>query len=76
MKNLTIALDEDTLRGARRVAAEQSTSVNALIRGFLEQLTVRESRALAARQQIVKLSRGSKGGRGNSMWSRDDLHAR
>ena len=76
MKNVTLSLDEATLRDARRIAAEQSTSLNALIRGFLEQLTARESRAHAARQRIVKLSRASKGGRGNSTWTRDDLHAR
>lgn len=74
MKRVTLSLDEATLRDARRIAAEQSTSVNALIRRFLEQLAARESRAHAARQRIVKVSRG--GGRGSSTWTRDDLHAR
>jgi hypothetical protein len=76
MKNVTLSLDEATLRDARRIAAERSTSLNALIREFLDQLTARESHAHAARQRILKLSRGSRAGRGNSTWTRDDLHAR
>lgn len=76
MKNVTLSLDEATLRDARRIAAERSTSVNALIREFLDQLTARESRAHKARQRIVKLSRRSQAGRGTSTWTRDDLHAR
>ena len=76
MKNVTLALDEATLRDARRIAAERSTSVNALVREFLDQLTARESRAHTARERIVKLSRGSRAARGNATWTRDDLHAR
>ena len=76
MKNVTLPIDEATRRDARRIAAERSTSVNALSREFLYQLTARESRAHAARQRIVKLSRASRAGRGTSSWTRDDLHAR
>ena len=76
MKNVTLSLNEATLRDARRIAAERSTSVNALVREFLDQLTARESRAHAARERIVKLSRASRAARGNATWTRDDLHAR
>lgn len=76
MKNVTLSLDEVTLREARRIAANRSTSVNAMIREFLDQLTARESHAQAARKRIVKLSRQSRAARGKSVWSRDDLHAR
>ena len=41
MKNVTLALDEETLRAARRIAAERSTTVNALVREFLERLAAR-----------------------------------
>ena len=76
MKNVTLSLDEATLRDARRIAAERSTSVNALIREFLEQLTARESQARGARLRIIKLSRQSKAEAGARTWTRDDLHAR
>lgn len=76
MKNVTLSLDEATLLEARRIAANRSTSVNAMIREFLDQLTERESQARAARKRIVKLSRQSRAQRGAAVWSREDLHAR
>ena len=76
MKNVTLALDEGTLRDARRIAAERSTSLNALIRDFLDRLTKAESHTLRARRRIAALSRQSKAELGKRTWSRADLHAR
>ena len=76
MKNVTIALDEATLRDARRIAAERSTSLNALIRDFLERLTQRESQARRARRRIADLCRDSTAEVGERGWSRDELHER
>ena len=76
MKNVTIALDETTLREARRIAAERSTTLNALIRDFLERLTLRESRSRKARQRIVELRRSSTAEVGERNWTRDDLYER
>jgi len=76
MKNVTIALDEKTLREARRIAVERSTSLNALIREFLERLTVRESHGRTARRRIAELVRASKAEVGERHWTRDELHER
>jgi Family of unknown function (DUF6364) len=76
MKNLTIALDEATLREARRIAANRSTSLNALIREFLERLTERESHARTARRRIAELVRDAKAEVGERRWTRDELHER
>jgi hypothetical protein len=76
MRNVTLALDEGTLREARRIAAERSTSLNALIRDFLERLTERESNARKARRRIAELCRDSKAEVGERRWSRDELHER
>ncbi len=76
MKNVTIALDESTLREARRIAAERSTTLNALIRDFLERLTLRESHARKARRRIAELCRASKAEVGERNWTRDELHER
>ena len=76
MKNVTIALDEAMLRDARRIAAERSTSLNALIRDFLERLTLRESHARDARRRIAELCRDSEAEVGERTWGRDDLHGR
>jgi hypothetical protein len=76
MRNVTIALDEATLREARRIAAERSTSLNALIRDYLERLTQRESGARAARRRIAELCRDAKAEVGDRTWTRDSLHER
>jgi hypothetical protein len=76
MKNVTIALDEATLRDARRIAAERSTSLNALIRDYLDRLTRAESHAQKARRRIGELCRQSKAVAGPRRWTRGDLHAR
>lgn len=76
MKNVTLAVDESTLREARRIAAERSTSLNAMIREFLDELTRRESRAIQARQRIAELCRESRAEAGPRRWSRDELHER
>jgi hypothetical protein len=76
MKNVTIALDEKLLRDARRIAADRSTSLNAMIRDFLTRLTERESQAVHARRRIVELCRGSGAAIGSKTWTRDELHER
>jgi hypothetical protein len=76
MKNVTIALDETILRNSRRIAAERSTSLNALIRDFLERLTLRESNSRTARRRIAELCHDSKAEVGERHWTRDELHER
>lgn len=76
MKNLTLALDEATLRAARRIAADRSTSLNGMIRDFLDQLVKRESQAVKARERIVELCLKSTAERGTGRWTRDELHER
>jgi len=76
MKNVTIALDDSLLREARRIAADRSTTLNAMIREFLEELSQRESRAVKARRRIVELCRESQARVGPRNCSRDELHER
>ena len=76
MKNVTIALDESLLREARRIAADRSTTLNAMIREFLQELANRESRAVKARNRIVELCRKTQAEVGPRTWTRDQLHER
>ena len=76
MKNVTIALDESLLREARRIAADRSTTLNAMIRGFLEELAERESGAVKARRRIVELCQETNAEVGPRTWTRDELHER
>lgn len=45
MKNITVSVDDDTYRRARIKAAEQDTSVSALVRQFLDGLAAEDSSA-------------------------------
>ena len=76
MKNVTLAIEDEVLRDARRIAAERSTTLNGMIRDFLAELTARESSAAAARARIAELCRASTAEVGPRTWSRDELHER
>ena len=76
MKNLTLRVDEGALEAARRVAAEQATSVNAMVRDFLAEIAKTGDRRVQVRQELVKLSRESDARIGKRSWRREDLHDR
>ena len=76
MANLTITIDEDVLRKARIRAIEEGTSVNALVREYLESYTSMRRAHEAVVSEIVALSRKSRSRRGSGRWTRDDLHDR
>lgn len=76
MSNLTITVDDEALRRARIRALEQGTSVNAVLRDFLEAYAgVRASQESAIRS-ILELSRSSEAQAGDRRWTRDQLHER
>lgn len=43
MRNITVSVDDETYKRARMVAAEQDTSVSALVKMYLIQLATHES---------------------------------
>lgn len=74
--NLTLAIEDELLRQARIRALEQGTSVNAVVREYLEHYVGRSARAGAAGFLAIALrTRASSGAAGRS-WSRDELHDR
>lgn len=75
MANLTLVIDDDTLKRARVKALELDTSVNALVREYLEDL-VRTDRAAAGRRNAVALALASEAGTeaGERRWTRDELY--
>ena len=76
MKNVTLSVEEETLKAVRRYAAERNSSVNALVRAFLTDIARREDRARTARLRIRELSDRSRARIGSKSWSRDETHAR
>ena len=76
MANLTIAVPDEILKSARRRALEQGTSVNALLRDYLQQFTNAQPTQSRAAARVLELSRKARAGRGKARWTRDDLHQR
>jgi hypothetical protein len=76
MANLTITLDDEILRRARLRALEQATSVNTVLRDYLVAYAAVGSTWDQAADEILRLSSQSRSGRGESRWTRDELHER
>jgi hypothetical protein len=74
--NVTLVVEEDLLREARSVAARRRTSVNELVREFLEEVVSRDSRRLAALERIQALMDHPPVHIGGPRPSRDELHER
>lgn len=76
MANLTIAIDDDTLRRARIRALELDTSVNALLRDYLQSFA--GSDRMVARRRIIDGAEDHAQNLafGHRTWTRDDLHER
>lgn len=76
MTNVTIAVDEELLKQARIRALEQGTSVNALLREYLEEYVGLRNRRAKAVEELLAISKRSRSRRGNRSWTRDELHER
>jgi plasmid stability protein len=74
--NLTIAVDDDTLKKARIRALEEDTSVNAVLREYLEEYAGRRQEQLEAARRIIEASRESRSGSGPNgrKWKREDAY--
>lgn len=76
MASLTIAVDDSVLRQARIRALEQGTSVNAVLRLYLEAYSGLQSERVQAMRAILELSERCRSGSGDASWTRDELHER
>ncbi len=78
MKNVTLTIDEATLKAARIYAAEHSTTVSALVRDYLSKLAGSKETTAAERKNIREklfaLSERSPGRLGDWKWNREDIY--
>jgi plasmid stability protein len=74
--NLTITVDEETVKRARMRALEEGTSVNAILREYLEDYAGVKRERREALRRILASSRESTSatGPGGRTWTRDDLY--
>jgi hypothetical protein len=76
MKNITVSLDEEIYRRARIKAAEQDTSVSALVKGFLVELAAGEPGSMALEREERELRARIRSFSAGRRLSRDDAHGR
>lgn len=77
MANLTVTVDDQVLRRARKRALERGTSVNAIVGEYLAQYAGSSATAdaLAGFLGLAGGTDAGSGGRGRT-WTRDELHDR
>jgi hypothetical protein len=79
MANLTISVNEETLKRARMRALAENRSVNAVLARYLEEYAGedaarrRRQEALAA---LLEIADAADCRRGSRIWTRDELHER
>ena len=76
MKNITVSVDDETYRRARIKAAEQDTSVSALVRGFLAGLAQAETEFERLKREEKELRARIKGFSASDRLPREDLYDR
>ncbi len=75
-QNVTLVVDEDLLLAARKVALDQRTSVNQLVREYLTALVEEPGRRRLAKARLRTMFETGIVEVGDRKWSRDDLYDR
>jgi hypothetical protein len=75
-QNLTLVIEEDLLLAARKIALDQRTSVNQLVRDYLAALVEEPNRRQLARARLKKMFEIGLVTVGEKTWTRDDLYER
>lgn len=75
MANLTLSLDDQLLQKAREAAVRDHTSVNALVREYLQRYVDARSRRLEALDALDLLAHRTHSASADA-WSRESLHQR
>ena len=76
MRNITVAVDDETYRRARVAAAERDTSVSALVKAYLEQLASHETEIERLKRQEREIRNQIAAFTAAYRLSREDLHIR
>jgi plasmid stability protein len=76
MKNITVSIDDETYRRARIKAAENDTSVSAMVRDYLAQLANTETEFERLKRKEAGLRLKVSGFSASDRLSRDEVHER
>ncbi|TIN46461.1 MAG: hypothetical protein E5Y32_10395 [Mesorhizobium sp.] len=75
MKNITLAVEDEVLEQVKLTAAEQGTTVNALVREFFATVAAKRRANDGARLALL-LTYEASGDMGSKTWNRAALHDR
>ncbi len=77
MPNVTMSIDAELLKRARKIAIDQDTTVSDLFRTYLDELTRTESiRREFVADEMDRLFAKSEATSGGATWTRESLHER
>lgn len=77
MANVTLSIDKNLLKRARIVALKHDTTVNAMIRDFLEkEVSKHEKSSNTTIEALEKLFAKTQVSVGKITWTREELHER
>lgn len=76
MRNITVSLDDETYKRARVAAAERDTSVSALVKAYLQELTSSESEIERLKRQEREIRGQISNFTASDRISRDEVHRR
>ena len=74
MANLTIAVDDETLRKARARAMREGSSVNKLLRECLASYVDNRKRQSAAVRNLIALAKKTNSSHRGKRWTREELY--
>lgn len=76
MANLTVVVDERVLLQARMRALQQGTSVNAVVRRYLELYAAGDEKYRQTTERLLELAQASPASSQGRRWSRADIYER
>ena len=76
MTNLTLSIDDKVLEEARKRALERGTSVNSMVRRYLEEVSGLSEKRRQALAELENLWKKSNVNVGDISWNRAQLHER
>ncbi len=76
MTNVTLSIDEENLRQARILALQEGTSLNAVIREFVESYIAGHKHYQQVTGRILEQAEHSRYNSGGRKWTREELHER
>ena len=76
MANITLKIDEELLKKARRLAFQRKTSINTIVKQKLEEFVSSDLNRDITLKGLEAFFRRSKARVGEKTWTRDEIHER